>query len=140
MTLQSWFDEFMPVKASKANKTDLEALEHALKKWSGLTKVNLKKHRLFGNSSGDIQEIDTLEQFVISSSSCALCLKYPTCNSSLLSRCPLKVATDGFRCDQYKAEIDQDPPWTEWVKNQDPKPMIRLIKKALKQELEKQNG
>ena len=139
MTLQSWFDEFMPVKASKAHKTDLKALQHALKKWQGLDKTNLKKHGLKLTVFNNICEIDdNSEYFAVNGESCALCLKYTRCHSIL--NCPLQVVRENARACDEKTSSETISPWDTWGRNGDPKPMIRLIKKALKQELEKQNG
>jgi len=46
MTIQSWLDEFMPVKAQECTTNVSVALQHASRKWHGLTREMLKKHDL----------------------------------------------------------------------------------------------
>jgi len=43
MTIKTWKEEFYKVKPSK-RMSKVEAIQHSLLKWQGLTKSNLKKH------------------------------------------------------------------------------------------------
>jgi hypothetical protein len=130
MTLKSWFDEFMPIPASKAHKTDLEAIEHSLKKWQGLTKANLKKHGLELTIFNNICEIDNSnKKLVINCDSCALCLKHTRCHRTL--NCSLQAVRENARACDEQTFSETISPWHAWGRNGDPKPMIRLLKKAL---------
>ncbi len=130
MSLITWKEEFYPVKPS-LKMTKVQAIEHSLKKWEGLTRTNLKKHGLYITKYGHNLS-DDIENFIISSDSCALCHKYlyeqPEGNPEDCAVCPL-YATLGKGC----GDGDENDPYTYWSKGCDPKPMIKALKKCLKQ-------
>ena len=137
MTIQSWLDECMPVKAQKCTANVLVALQHASKKWHGLTREMLKKHDLTV-SNGCLKDKNDAK-FNVSAFSCSLCLIYVNCPDQeyLMGFCPLKIIRSGKPCDK-KARGELDSPWHTWVKYGNPEPMINLIDAALAIELEKQ--
>ncbi len=133
MSLQTWIDEFYPVAAETLPKDDKVLLEHALKKWRGLTPENLTKHDLV-NMSGTLREQGrTLYGFKITSDTCSLCYWY--CFSDVVGgredgchSCPL-FKTRRNTCDSgYGA----DSPYGAFTYSDNPKPMIELIEQALK--------
>ena len=69
MSLQTWMDEFYPTPAQKF-PTELEAVEHSLRKWKGLTKENLEKHSVV-HCRFSIRD-DAHVQLDIDSTTCAL--------------------------------------------------------------------
>ena len=137
MTIQSWLDECMPVKAHKCTANALVALQHASRKWHGLTREMLKKHDLtvlnscLKDKNGD--------KFSIGPYTCSLCLIYGNCpdQEEMGGFCPLRTIRRGQPCDS-QAQGELYSPWHIWAKSSDPEPMINLIDAALAIELEKQ--
>ena len=122
MSLKSWKQEFFPVPISEVKKGD--ALTHALRKWTGLTTRNLKRHGLSNLFNVCIEDSDH-NLFGVSTSTCSLCKFYRNHTGCL--GCPL-VKLSGKQCD-LKGE-----PFYEWSKWGDPQPMIRALKKCIKLE------
>ena len=136
MTIQSWLDEFMPVKAQECTTNVSVALQHASRKWHGLTREMLKKHDLTVLNSCLKDKND--DKFSIGPYTCSLCLIYWNCPvQDLVGFCPLKVIRNGQPCDK-QAQGELDSPWHAWAKHNDSEPMITLIDAALAIELEKQ--
>ena len=137
MTIQSWLDECMPVRAQECTANALVALQHASGKWHGLTREMLQKHDLtvlnscLKDKNGD--------KFIVSSLSCSLCMIYGNCpdQEEMGGFCPLRTIRKGQPCDS-QAQGELDSPWHIWVKHGDPEPMINLIDAVLAIELEKQ--
>src|SRR5690242_1497082 len=74
MSLQTWLEEFMPEPADEAaEKSDLVAAEHSLRKWRGLTQDNAAKHGLVRNMHQLNAGASDVDIFTIDSSTCALC-------------------------------------------------------------------
>ena len=117
MSLATWKKEFYPVTASAAAKYSwLRAIDHSLRKWTGLLPKNLKKHGAHINAWGDIED-DTNAELTIDENSCSLCAKADVRGSKNCARCPILInvgvkCTDAFR---------------EFMYTQDPKPMIKLL-------------
>lgn len=120
MSIKTWKKKFYP-SISKACKSQRGAIEHSLHKWKGLLSKNLKKHGLIvlgcritdGNYYGD--------SFYIDAASCALCYKYPLCEN-----CPLYKVSGKDCC-------MPNSPYVCWVQTGNPGPMIRALKKTLKE-------
>ncbi len=127
MTLSTWKAEFYPIEASKV-RGKRKALKHSLRKWIGLRKGNLEKH---GGEAyqGDLRFADGI--FEVDSDSCALCELYVGLQGTC-EKCPLLAAHAGTRCDhQNKGEVFT--PFADFLENSNPEPMIRLLRKALRQ-------
>jgi len=129
MSMKSWKKEFYPVKPNK-KMSKLKAIQHSLTKWEGLLRKNLKKHGIEVDFWGDIREMG-VELFLVDADSCALCCKYMYQGDPVdkpCVTCPL-YKTLGKCC----GEGDENDPFTKWKDESDPKPMIRALKKCLKE-------
>lgn len=126
MSLNSWKKEFYQGRIREAAKDPLAAVEHSLQKWKGLKAKHLAKHGL-EHCHGDIRNIDTGKEFSIDDTSCALCqyTKPAPGYGSICTDCPV-VAAIGRKCD------GDSSPYSEWLKNKDPQPMIELLKATRK--------
>ena len=110
MSLKSWLKEFYPIKADKVSEKD--ALQHSLLKWRGALKTNLKKHRL----KIHYKRITDKEgkYFNFHGLTCALCCVFRnTCVNCSLRSCGCLYSDFGV--------------------TDDPKPMIKLIRAAIKE-------
>jgi len=134
MSLQTWMDEFYPTPTRKF-PTELEAVEHSLRKWKGLTKENLKKHHVI--KSGSLLRDDAYERFFIDSTTCALCQQHTENSEDFADcdKCILKKVNvsefDGqhYRCDATLLEKGVGI-YQEFVSYGNPQPMIELLEKA----------
>lgn len=132
MTLKTWKEEFYPVRPTK-KMSKREAIEHSLQKWIGLRKANLKKHSVWIGFLGALFEDEVVySSLKIDSSSCALCKKYyidrdETNDGVGCPECPLQNVL-GTTCDGSSTS-----PYGKWTKSHDPEPMIRSLKRALKE-------
>jgi hypothetical protein len=127
MSIATWKKEFYPVPASRI-KTKKRALAHSLRKWKGLTKDNLKKHEIIADrillrQYGGLSDRD---YFALDAESCALCQLY---DDDLCVKCPLFAANGGYSC----SASTRPSQYAIWVGDQNPKPMIKLIEKAIKE-------
>jgi len=129
MSLETWKAEFYPVPACDVKKK--EALAHSLRKWDGLTKPILRKHGL-------VKEYDRISDGVfgmdIDARSCALCewfLGPIWSDQKPCLKCPLYKARGGKSCDHDTGGAMA--PYSQFTHNDNPHPMIRLIKKAIEQ-------
>ena len=133
MSLKSWKEEFCPVDAEEVPEED--ALAHSLRKWEGLLPENLTKHGLMVGRELLMPVIETGDEdddrfFTISASTCALCKHYFSSGEfggRACQFCPLAEARKGLSCDKGRRD-----PYGAFLKTGDPKPMIRLLKKAIK--------
>lgn len=116
MSLKSWKKEFYPITAKRCSKKN--ALAHSLLKWRGLQKSNLKRHSI--NLINCYLVYDG-NNFEIGKNSCVLCGFYYGVKEC--PKCPLEKIDDSV-CSQSGA-------WGDWLE-EDPKPMIALIRKAMK--------
>lgn len=125
MTLRTWKKEFYPVDAAHP-MTERQAIQHSLKKWEGLLKINLKKHKM--EDIGSFVSDSKGYYFEVDSSTCSLCEKYfhkvGTCEG-----CPLYKSLGSRKCHSW---LTLNSPYSEWLNNGDPKPMIRALRKTLK--------
>lgn len=131
MSLASWKKEFYQGRLRDAARSPLAAVEHSLRKWEGLRKVNLDAHGVVIECS-DVVNPDTDTRFGIDCDSCALC---KMCTSTITSwrgslsphtdcdKCPIVLAT-GEECDGGGS------PYDKWVDFDDPVPMIAALNAA----------
>ena len=132
MSIESWIQEFYPVPASK-DHSDIEAIEHGIKKWKGYSEKNLKKHDLSREGAmiyedtaeldEDTAELDT--DFIFSVDTCSLCLKY---FSKKCDECPLTKINKGCLSSQCNGDFSQ---YTKTLHSGDPKFILNALKKAL---------
>jgi hypothetical protein len=116
MSLKTWKRIHLPVPASRI-KTWLGALNHSLRKWTGAEAANIRKHQL---SLGDKT---VLVERIYTGGECALCLLAP----ENCSGCPLYESRGKVRCD---ISIQGQSPYSAWIFNHDPRPMIAALTKA----------
>ena len=132
MGMKEWKVQFYK-NVSKAAKSDITAVEHALQKWNGLLPENLNAHNLKAYH----QEFYIVGQggarFEINADTCALCVAHDayTCEG-----CPL-MKTLGKKC--YSGHSDQTLPFDIWEYTGDPKPMIKALERTLKRLNKKAN-
>jgi len=84
MSLETWKKEFLGSLKHVKKMSWIVAFKHSIRKWSGLTKKNLRKHSL--TQAGHMLFDNDGSVFYVSSSTCALCIK--SCNSCYI--CPLR--------------------------------------------------
>lgn len=130
MSLKTWKAEFYPV-APKKSMTTKEAIEHSLAKWIGLRKKNLKKHGITVGFFRDAMFDDSSAKgFEINGSTCALCKKFYNHDAeNECEKCPL-FSVLGKACDDGD---NDDSPFYLWMLEKKPEPMIKALKKALKE-------
>lgn len=135
MSVKTWLNEFYPIPAD-APMTNLEAVQHSLKKWRGLTDSNLKRHCVNtknpANSWLHWRSVNGRSQgnLIINADSCALCQKHDVGDGC--RTCPI-VRTTGRRCDErkYGKAIDgMTSPWHEFDEDMNPMPMIAMLEKT----------
>lgn len=129
MSFSSWKREFYP-KKSDTVKSEKEAIKHSLRKWQGLTKQNLKKHKITlsaGIPSLYPPYIETkTDSFFIDYTSCSLCYWSFDHLTKDCDECPLgKIIGDS--CGGKKG------PYAYFTKTNDPTLMINALKKCLKE-------
>lgn len=143
MTLRTWKDEFYPVPADDPSiETDLQAIEHSLRKWEGLRYDNRAKHEISAQDYMGRNYIEgedslgiTLESLNIDTSSCALCEKFYS-TEGICGNCPLYKEREGHRCDEWNSDGGNNP-YISWTSDVNPEPMIELLKAALETEKRK---
>lgn len=126
LTGRDWLRRFYPVSAVDAAGSDLEALDHAIRKWSGLFPETLKMHGLRRLSvSGSLYEGSIGPELIsISASSCALCERYMRVEGDC-ERCPL-TKVRGTPCDRG----EEPTPYGVFTGYGDPEPMLVLLNEA----------
>lgn len=129
MSLKTWKKEFYPKKPSK-KMTAREAVEHSLKKWTGLLAHNMEKHGIVISVFGvDDPGKDILDAFLIDSSTCALCVKYldyeATSHKQSCEKCPLSQ-TLGKPCDSGARS-----PYARWTEKGNAVSMVRALMDTL---------
>ncbi len=115
MSLETWKAEFYPVEAA-SEEALADPIRHSLVKWTGLLQENLNKHAVF--VSEHMLKEGGGGWLPISSATCALCVTYEEicCNG-----CPLDMANK-------TCVTGVNNPWSIWVEDGDPKPMIEALK------------
>lgn len=128
MSMRTWKKEFYPIHAREATHSTLEALQHSLRKWEGLTEKNLEKHGLF-RYGAIVHEIKGEDSFRINDHTCALChlfLVVPTLGEHQCMGCPL-YELRGYPCDR-----GEKAPYFEFIEDDRIEPMINLLKLAIR--------
>ena len=121
MSKKSWKEEFYPISAMQIamdtlhepkRSLDRVLLEHSIRKWTGIRPTNLAKHNI--RYSLPIS---------VDASSCSLCRVYYT-HGNDCDGCPLM--TKHGPCDR------ENGPFQSAMRKNDPEPMIKALKRALK--------
>lgn len=133
MSKESWMDEFYPEIVSGVKRTNLEALNHSLKKWEGLTTENMERHDV------SIRKLeDGGRGLYIDSSSCALCYKHMWV--SKCRTCPI-YKSNGVGCaDGVIEDTYVYSEWGAWSNDGNPQPMIDLLRKLVVEYSEDNKG
>lgn len=120
MSLETWMIEFYPVKAREAAISEIAALKHSIRKWTGLSPANLRKHgvKKWGdeNITGDGDFT-----FQVSDRTCALCHRHIDCVG-----CSLRAELNE-RC--YG---DEEGPYGQFIYNNKIRPMLNALRRTLK--------
>jgi hypothetical protein len=143
MSLETWKKEFYPTDAEESGA--LEATLHSLRKWEGLTKRQLAKHKL-RKVKEDFRVPEICEEagvadgeFTIGYDTCSLCLSFDGCEG-----CPLVEVNSGFTCDGENFKNPQDSydksAYQAWVDGGDARPMLTLLRKAKRMLEAKENA
>jgi hypothetical protein len=125
MSLKTWKKEFYPVEPKK-RMTKKQAIEHSLRKWTGLLPSNLVKHGVYKMSKYIQGFENSTDDLRIDGNSCALCVKYIEAKDNC-EACPLAKYL-GHPCD-----MEEEYPYTLWLDSENPKPMIKALKKLLEE-------
>jgi hypothetical protein len=142
LTAEDWLRTYYPVTAhalaADGDASDVDLVEHALRKWRGMRPEVLKAHGLTTGVTFDLYDLHKAEpdQLVlnIDSSSCGLCHKYftlaadPPCHQCILTRVRGKSCAHHAESDK---EYKEYSPWGYWTRRADPEPMIQLLEQAL---------
>ena len=131
MSLERWKREYYPINASEfEDKTLLEAVEHSLKKWEGLSEEVVEEYNLsFTCVSAGKVAYSKLEGMPINGSTCSLCVKqssriyYTGCNG-----CALYVSLGGVSCSDDSLEPS---PYRKMMESGDPTSMIEALRKTV---------
>ena len=139
MSLASWKKEFYPSEANTI-KTRIGAIKHSLRKWVGALPKNLKKHKVELREGRILEPRDYWDAFVFNSDNCALCQLYfdfyLSEGDDHCLKCPLYALLNNTRCYGMVGLGEPDRPF-ELLYDDNPNPMIALLRKALKVEQKK---
>lgn len=103
MSLKTWKDEFL---GEEYPSDPLEALDHSIKKWEGLSRENLDKHHLIVYNGKIIEKNNSENSERINSSNCALCVHYLGVGIFQCISCPIYQITLR-KCDgEYRVFVD----------------------------------
>lgn len=133
MSLQSWKEEFYPMRAWDTLKE--AAAEHSLKKWIGLRSENLARHGLIADGSAICEEERQHISLSINDRTCALCkhyLRLGSCEAPCAS-CPIMQLT-GYSCDDdayHRENYGTESPYGQFLDNKNPEPMIALLERVV---------
>ena len=111
MSLKSWKAEFYP-KAPSKRMSAKDAIAHSIRKWTGVSKANCRKHQVVYENHWVAEQGDDLLGMLFASESCALCVKY--FDSSFLTPisacvvCPI-VKVTGDTCNNAWFNSDRQP-------------------------------
>jgi len=129
MSLASWKREFY-TPVNKVKKSDAAAA--SLRKWEGLRPENMKQHGLewFGHRIRQTNQPSS--SVAIDDSNCALCWYFlgPWSEPFPCDACPLSIVRGGVACDDKMVD-EEKAPYHCGTRDQDPRPMIRWLKKAV---------
>lgn len=132
-TLQDWINTYYPISASAAIGSDIEALDHSIRKWSGLGPDILKQHNV--EQGGAIRgryilltissPTEARQTFSVTDSSCALCKlddlrRSEDGDPDVCANCPL------VQCGEHECGADGSP-YSHWIDTGDNIPMLETL-------------
>lgn len=121
MGLKQWRRKFCPQLNFK-DMTPVQAVQHALRKWRGLCKENLRKYGMVRRGKVIWDKEDG--KFAITTETCSLCYFWygkDDCND-----CPLARVNEEIPC------CAENGAYSEWLESGHTKPIIRGLENALK--------
>lgn len=119
MSLVTWRKKYYPVPASE-RMGPVRAVQHALRKWSGLRPAALAAHAVY-KVGGAVRSYTDVCSFWVADRTCSLCLRYfDSIPARHCAKCPLAQYL-GRRCDR------DGGPYHVWVITGDPEPMIAAL-------------
>lgn len=129
--IKRWKEKYYPVPAQKVLTQD--AAQHSLNKWKGARKKVLKKYG-FVKPPESLSIRNTRGRTVITfdSSTCSLCYAFRDAPPTSCATCPLCIVRGGWTCAVPISAHEDESPFTAAWKNNDVKPMIKWLKKAVK--------
>ena len=79
MSVKTWIEEFYPVSAkdlvNRGNPSDLDLVNHSLKKWEGARSGNLERHKVELDCAKLSDDGEIGDVFFFGSETCSLCWK-----------------------------------------------------------------
>jgi len=120
----SWKEEFMPIPIAKVKDTSA----WILRKWTGARAYNLKKHDMT-IVDGELRGKRGCWDEIFKSENCPWCIED---NGSDCRACPAVMAGLNKCANTFGgAYIEKHPPYTAFVYENDPEPMIQWIEQAI---------
>jgi len=132
MSKESWLERYYPVPAEMATQSELEAVEHAIRKFQGLKPKVMSKHGVWLVEAVLCDGPNYDEVLRINSVTCALCERHRTEPSGLLNceECILSKVR-GVACDRREDYVDEDrAPYQAAVFGGYTTPMLELLHEA----------
>lgn len=120
MSLASWKKKYYPAPAESATGSDLEAVQHSLRKWRGAEPAVLSKHGLAHSWEYIYDKDDPGEDFIFAGNTCALCRRVPDCNECI-----------GTRANGCECSGSLESPYYRFRGDGNLEPMIAWLRKAL---------
>jgi len=143
MSFKTWIKEFYPVPVEELPKdiSDIQAINHSLKKWKGALPKNTKKHNVI-YSDYEIMEGTSTKTLQFFGETCALCKKYyhdKQIITNFVEHCFDPV--DNTRCCPIVDMLNrtQTCNMTFFTSKNDVKEMVTLLKRTLKFVQNKEN-
>ncbi len=131
MSLETWKAEFYPVDVRKATGSDIDATEHSLRKWRGLTPSNLKKHGMAQDADAIFETNNITARFDITSETCALCERSYQCDlEEACETCPLFKARLGVACFERRPN-EKRSPYDRFVLESSARPMVKALEMTI---------
>jgi len=123
MSLTTWKREHYPIPAGKCKKAD--AVAHSLQKYLGTRRTALKRHGV--RRDGTVLWDKEYKAFYFSGDTCALCWFYRDKDGKCSPKCPI-IVESGQACESAGSL------WGDWCNTDDPEPMIRALRQALRKQ------
>jgi hypothetical protein len=121
MSIKTWKKEFYTKPLKKWS--DKECAEHTLKKYTGTMKSNLKRHGVVKSGLTCLSDDITINFFEFGADSCSFCKKYYQYDCE---GCPLEELGKGCLFSETLS------PYEYFCSDNNPKPMINLMKRIIK--------
>ena len=125
MSIATWSKKFIG-SMEEAVKSERASIEHGLRKWKGLRKRNLNRHKVYLESTS-VKSVDGGFPILICSENCALCKRYyRRFNAITCIECSLFKVNKESPCDG-----GPESPYNIFAHTRNPEPMINLLQRAL---------